>query len=352
MNNNQADNLFASKQAFKTSSRSAWLDVLKAFAMFGVILVHFNNAWNSPVGIISKVSAIGARCPQLFFIISSYLTWASLSRHEVKWTEFYRKRFIRIAPIFYVALILAAFIPELKSVSIGNWISHFLFLNGFNPMWTNSIMGMEWYIADLALFYMLVPLLCKIIRNLRSSLIAFIGSAALSSFSLIIYNAAGESADQAVQMYFETFFILHQLPVMILGIVLYYLIRESDERNVWKLLVGAGTVVALIGIVFIVLHLNKQYMTSSLIAGLAFAWIFFAAWALRYVFERNIWKPLVFIGIHSFGIYCFHQIVINCVLRVVPHSGAVIWVVSLLLVIIVSIMIGYGAEKAQGKLIR
>lgn len=314
--------------------------------------MYFNNAWNSPVGIISKVSAIGARCPQLFFIISAYLTWASLSRHEVKWTEFYRKRFIRIAPIFYVALILAAFIPELKSVSIGNWISHFLFLNGLVPDWTNSIMGMEWYIADLALFYMLVPMLRKMINNLRSSLIAFIGSAVLSSLSLIIYNAAGGSADQAVQMYFETFFILHQLPVMILGIVLYYLIRKIGGRNVWKPLVGAGMLVAVIGMVFIACHLNKRYMTSSMFAGLVFAWMFQVAWALRGVFKHSIWKPLAFIGIHSFGIYCFHQIVINCVLRIVPHNGTVIWIVSLLLVIIASITIGYGAEKAQEKLIR
>lgn len=154
--------------------------------MLGVILVHFNNAWSSPVLIISKASAIGARCPQLFFIISAYLTWYSLSKHGVKWSEFYRKRFIRIAPIFYVALVLAALVPELKSVSICNWISHFLFLNGLNPLWTNSIMGMDWYIADLALFYMLVPLLRKMMNNLRSSLIAFIGSAVISSFILII----------------------------------------------------------------------------------------------------------------------------------------------------------------------
>ena len=93
-------------------------------------------------------------------------------------------------------------------------------------------------------------------------------------------------------------------------------------------------------------------MTSTLIAGLAFSWLFLLAYAVRHVFEKKMWKPLAFIGIHSFGIYCFHQIVINCVLRVVPHSGAVIWVVSLLLVIVTSFMIGSGAEKAQEKLIR
>ena len=35
--------------------------------MLAVILVHFNNAWNAPIGILNKASAIGARCPQLLF---------------------------------------------------------------------------------------------------------------------------------------------------------------------------------------------------------------------------------------------------------------------------------------------
>lgn len=342
MYNQLADNLLASK-------RSLWLDVLKALAMLGVILVHFNNAWGSPISIISKASALGARCPQLFFIISAYLTWATLSRHEVKWSKFYRKRFIRIAPIFYTALILAALIPVMKAVSIGNWISHFLFLNGLIPAWTNSIMGMEWYIADLVLFYMLCPLLWKLIHGLKSGLVAFVVSAVLSSASLIIYNALGGSDVQAVQMYFETFFILHQLPVMILGIVLYYLVQKIDGKNAWKVLVRAGIVVSVIGGAFVAFHLNKRFMTSSLVAGLAFAWLFLAFWLVRDVFEHRAWKPLAFIGIHSFGIYCFHQIIINCVLKMVSHSGAVVWIGSLLFVVVISIGIGFGAESLQAK---
>ena len=320
--------------------------------MLGVILVHFNNAWSSPIGIISKISAIGARCPQLFFIISAYLTWAMLSRREVEWKRFYKKRFIRIAPIFYVALVISTLIPTIKHVSPGNWISHFLFLNGLIPAWTNSIMGMEWYIADLALFYMLTPVLWRLVRDLRSSLIAFAGSVVLSSVSLIVYNALGGSTDQSVKMYFETFFILHQLPVMILGIVLYYLIRGMEGKNVLKALLGSGVVVAVVGFAFIAFHMNKRFMTSSLVAGFTFAWLFLLCYDIRHVFEKKLWKPLAFIGVHSFGIYCFHQIVVNCVLKVVPHSGTVGWVGSLLLVIMISIAIGYGAEKVQEKLIR
>lgn len=231
----------------QTHSRDPWLDVLKALAMLGVILVHFNNAWSSPISIISKASAIGARCPQLFFIISAYLTWTYLSRREIRWAEFYKKRWKRIVPIFCVAIICSTLLPSFRmfDVSIGNWISHFLFLNGLVPAWTNSIMGMEWYIADLALFYILVPLLWKLIRGLKCSLIAFAVSTVLSSVSLVIYNFVGGSNVQSVQMYFETFFILHQLPVMILGIVLYYLIQEG--KTGWKALLRGGAAVAVWG---------------------------------------------------------------------------------------------------------
>lgn len=44
-----------------------YIDVLKGMAMLAVILVHFNNAWNAPIGILNKASAIGARCPTVVF---------------------------------------------------------------------------------------------------------------------------------------------------------------------------------------------------------------------------------------------------------------------------------------------
>lgn len=64
----------------KLLAREYYIDVLKGMAMLAVILVHFNNAWNAPIGILNKASAIGARCPQLFFIISAYLTWTALDK--------------------------------------------------------------------------------------------------------------------------------------------------------------------------------------------------------------------------------------------------------------------------------
>ena len=37
--------------------------------MLAVVLVRYNNGWHSPNDLFSKVTAVGARCSQIFSII-------------------------------------------------------------------------------------------------------------------------------------------------------------------------------------------------------------------------------------------------------------------------------------------
>ena len=334
--------------------RHQWLDILKAAAMIGVILVHFNNIWPSPIDVFSKINEAGAKCPQLLFIVSAYLTWAGLERNGTNWKNFYKKRFIRIAPLFYSAIILSSIMPRFKMLDISpwNWLSHIFFLNGVNPLWANSIMGIEWYIADLALFYMLTPLLRKIASNLRRSLILLCCSAALSSLTLIIYNKFLASDDPQTQMYFTTFFFIHQLPVMMMGISLFYLTKGNDGTRTRKYLGVLGAIVVFTALIFVVLHLDKRVLTNSFVAGLFFSWIFLLAWSVRSFFEKgkSTFKALSFIGVHSFGIYCFHQTVINCALTVTSQGGFFVWALTLGSVVLLSILVGYLMESAQKNL--
>ena len=97
--------------------------------MLGVILVHLNAVFNSPISALSKAASFGVRCPQLFFIVSSFLTWVGFEKGHVKWGEFYKIRFVRIAPVYYFALIACVLLPtvRLMNISAGNYISHILF---------------------------------------------------------------------------------------------------------------------------------------------------------------------------------------------------------------------------------
>lgn len=209
-----------------------FLDVLKGIAMLGVIWVHYYKAPNS---ILAAAANIGARCPQLFFIVSAFLTWRVIDQHNNgdSYYPFYKKRFIRIAPIFWLALLFALLLPvvTVNQHSIGDMALHIVFLNGLVPQWTDNIMHVEWYIADLALFYFLCPVLKKVAFNLKTSIITLLVTIVISSLSLMITNfffAAQIESDTAFEMYFHTFFILNQLPVWMMGVVLYYIISSSE----------------------------------------------------------------------------------------------------------------------------
>ena len=325
--------------------------------MLGVILAHFYVFWNSPNKLLNMAAAIGSRCPQLFFIISSNLTWKSLDKNgedENTVTVFWKKRFSRLAPLFYVAILIAVLIPTFRvtEISVGNYISHFLFVNSLVPEWIDSILGVEWYIADLALFYLLAPLLFKLIKNLKSSVIATSISTVISSLSLVICNQVFASqivTNTVYEMYFHTFFIFHQLPIMLLGVVLYYLVNLIKNGDIsWvKSLFVLGFIVICAGGAFVVFDLNKKYACSSLIAGLAFAWLFL--FCSRFTFwDNSIFKPFISIGKHSYGIYCFHQIIINCLVFISFDRNSLIqWVVGFVCITAISYIVGVVVEKLE-----
>lgn len=167
----------------------------------------------------------------------------------------------------------------------------------------------------------MVPCLRKLITNLNTAVIAFLASVVFSSGTLVIVNhvfSAQMAESNAYEAYFYTSFIVYQIPVLIVGIVLYYLIKEIAEGRISRsLAVGIfGMMAIAVSIGFVALHLNKRYMTSSVIAGLLFGLLFLLCSGIdNKFFAGRVFKPFVFVGKHSYGIYCFHQIVINCVMR-------------------------------------
>ena len=71
------------QQEIKNIGRDCYIDVLKSLSIVIVMLIHFDQSFNCPIGIISRVAAIGARAPQFFFVISAYLTWKSIERKGI-----------------------------------------------------------------------------------------------------------------------------------------------------------------------------------------------------------------------------------------------------------------------------
>lgn len=344
-----------------------YIDVLKGFAMLGVVMVHFTQNFGSGIGAVNGIGYAGARCPQLFLIISAYLTWGSLSRRggvgKEELLSFYKGRIVKLAPLFYLALVVSTLLPVIRwqEWSVGSLLTHLTFTNGLFPEWTNDWMHMEWYIAVLALFYILTPILYKCSHSLKSSMLTLLGVTALNIVFTLVTNrvfADKITSNENYEMYFHTFCIINQLPVLMMGVVLYYGIdwMQKNQVSMKKVLGAFLCVVMVVLAAFVGLHLNKTVMTSSFIAGMMFSGLFLVMSSVNgklngggISWYSGIINVLAKIGKHSYGIYCLHYTIILCLMQI-PYVQDVngklwAWVILYAAVIVVSYYLGIFAEK-------
>jgi peptidoglycan/LPS O-acetylase OafA/YrhL len=122
----------------RETRRKEQLDGLRAFAILPVLYTHFWNLdnWLGSAGVF------------LFFVLSGYLITGILLRSRTKPSalrNFYLRRFLRIAPIYYVTLGLAALIhlPGIRQTFL--W--HFFYLS--NVLFTLKDSWLPWYTAHL-----------------------------------------------------------------------------------------------------------------------------------------------------------------------------------------------------------
>lgn len=122
----------------------AFVDALRGWAVIGVILVH-TYQWipcsSETLGTIAKRGAFGV---QLFYIISAFTLFLSLSRRYFSDTSpficFFIRRFFRIAPLFYLAILFYSILDGLgprfwapNGVGALHIILTALFLHGWMP---------------------------------------------------------------------------------------------------------------------------------------------------------------------------------------------------------------------------
>lgn len=167
------------------------------------------------------------------------------------------KKILRLAPLFYLAIILSYFIScigmenmpgsywlgSLRNISVYNLLSHLFFVNGFFPCYINSMLGVEWYIADLVIFYLLTLILYQFIDTEKKAYIGFAISIGISGLvelglSIICMPIPDEYVWTA---FVNTFGFWTQLPIWMIGIILYFKLqnKEKSERVIKKCLWGS-----------------------------------------------------------------------------------------------------------------
>ena len=175
------------------------LDILRFFAFFAVFLTHAlphdaaayvaYHLPNSLIGLATSVAVAGAFGVPLFFLLSAYLITSLLLRERantgtVHLRSFYVRRILRIWPLYFFALFVAALWP-MKSIRLplnyfwgylllaGNWMSFALGA----PI---SFVSVLWSVSIEEQFYLLWPLAVRL-SSRRAMLYTSIGLIAVAN---------------------------------------------------------------------------------------------------------------------------------------------------------------------------
>lgn len=206
-----------------------WLSVIRVIATIMIVTVHFGQSLPLPQ-IISLPISYCQTAVCIFFILTGYMSQKSLSNNgDAKC--FYKKRAIRILPVFYCVII----VNILASVLIGNypkdslhlgWLRFFSFTNSIIPSndyryWNNG--AALWTMSGFCVFYVFAPFIAKIMKRPRYSFLFLMGGVLVSIISekMLAHIASGSGIYAESLEYLSTHSVFFVFYEMVLGMYIY-----------------------------------------------------------------------------------------------------------------------------------
>ncbi len=303
---------------YKKIKHFEYVDALRGIAVLGVLFVHC-AIMTKQQGVVYQIGFMGQRGVQLFYLISAFTLYNSMQYRRGEKSElrnFYIRRFFRIAPLFYLAIILNLLYdgipPGLQAYDI---VLGFLFLNGFKPSAINAIAIGGWSIAVETTFYIILPFLFAYITNYKKALLLTLLSGAIL---YPLMRVAVLFFGQEYKEYFTFLTFPIQFPIFCLGILGYFIWKEltalksalggyKKQLSLFCLLLSA----IILGLSFPSTN-NNMYLTSF---GLLLPII---------ALSQHPWKLLVNrftlnLGKISYSMYLMHFFVIIAFNSIVPY---------------------------------
>ena len=256
---------------------------------------------------------------QLFFVASALTLCLSMEHRgssKNRIGEFYLRRLFRIAPMYYLGIIIfflinyVLFLNNLSNQLSGyTWsgvVTNFLFIHGFIPVSNNTIVPGGWSIGTEVLFYIFFPFLYKYFskRTLKYLIVTIVVySLLLLAGAFCVTKLTGKIIVNSSFYYFS---IINQLPAFLWGIALYKVIKIDGINKILK-----NYLIVLIMIVsaaFFLIAWNF-YSFYSFFLIVFTSGLFFSALGLLF-FCGSVHNAIIEkIGQRSYSIYIFHGII-------------------------------------------
>jgi exopolysaccharide production protein ExoZ len=215
-------------------------DFLRGIAILAVVGFHCAMAAPSGVPLVDVIFGSGKLGVQLFFLISALTMchmWERRRDESNRTAKFYIRRFMRIAPLFWLAICLYLGVKGLErdgvtALDLGLTV---LFLHGFWPHAINNVVPGGWSIAVEMTFYALFPLLITRFGEKRGVYL-FAAMLLITAYQFFLRNwlnssLAGAGIQENTVFEFLYFNFMNQAPVFLIGCYIHFALRSGIRRS-------------------------------------------------------------------------------------------------------------------------
>lgn len=261
------------------------------WAIVWIMMLHFRFIHLKPLGFIAQYGFAGV---EIFMMVSGLGLYFSLDKNN-DIGQYYKRRFLRIFPTYYIIGIFASIIL------FHDTILTYIFRYSTIGFWTNGP-SWEWYVPSIVALYLIAPFL-KIMIDRKHIIIIVISCTIILAISYyIVVNEIVKAKD-------PHFFLLYRIPAFIFGMICAYWIKNMTSLRYYY-------IILLIGIPFFILlfphhHIIYNFKYLSLLFLLPSFTICFITFS-KYI---KLFNPiLAIIGKASLEIYLIQAIFFNAII--------------------------------------
>ena len=308
------------------------VDALRGYAILLVISVHSIGHNKDLVWPAIRPLLLGFYGVQLFFLASALTLLMSWSRSNdpfaMRSAKFLLRRFFRIAPLYYLAVIFYWFAYQAKPMdfSFDLLFASLLFYNAWSPYLIPTVQGWTpvpggWSIGVEFFFYFAFPFLATLVTTLRRAISFFFVAltimitAAIGGMSLYPEITLEERSN------FLYFWPPNQLVIFALGFVLYHCVKSHTIRQ-WlmtsRITANRASIALCFGLLSLSFYGPRKFYDWSVALPPTHLLIslFFLAWAIVLVVKPKGWainSAIIGLGKVSFSAYVLHFAVLKFV---------------------------------------
>lgn len=302
------------------------IDWLRAIACIGIALMHIraNSTYQVSGFLYNVVIPSFTDFVYLFMAISAFGMccgyYEKVMLGKVNWTEFYKKRYLRILP-FFAVLIVVDLIINFSVGSVFEGLTEITLLHGFIPQ-SLSVIGVGWYLGTVFVFYLIFPFFCTLIQNKKTAWSAFAISIGLHCICANYFELDRHN-------------IVFSLCYFLAGGLIYLYRKELSKGNI------------LLYFVMLCVSLSLYYLLGSSVATILLVDFLFLILVIS--IGGGYSRIISFISGISMEIYLSHMVLFRVVekmgLNRILGNGWLQYLLTSLLVILGAVIFSYFLQK-------